>query len=200
MKFAAAALASAATATATATLSLESSRLRRGDTIHLRWPGVSAEHYPLALQARFFNDTDDGIFSIRTTIASGLTDDRFEWQDVPAPLDHVPGARYELVLVPEGASGPRVGYEGLFRVVEGGLNETDDGIFETGDELSETGGEQSSSHRDEEGGGDGRDAQRVAVGAGVGLGVGVPLALGLAWLLNKRRKYALGRRKREMED
>lgn len=60
----------ASAVTATSTLGLASSRLTRGDTIHLRWTGVSAEHYPLALQARFFNDTDDGVFSIRTTIAS----------------------------------------------------------------------------------------------------------------------------------
>ncbi|KAK7423620.1 hypothetical protein QQZ08_008974 [Neonectria magnoliae] len=178
----------ASVAAATSTLGLASSRLTRGSTIGLRWTGVSAEHYPLALQARFFNDTDDGVFCVRTTIASGLTQDRFEWEDVPAPLDHVPGARYELVLVPEGESGPRVGYEGLFRVVED---------EETIDDLSETGSSGDSPNSSEEQDGDGHDTRKVAIGAGVGVGVGLPLALGAAWSLKRKRKYTVGRKKRE---
>ncbi|KAK7419916.1 hypothetical protein QQX98_003104 [Neonectria punicea] len=184
----------ASVAAATSTLGLASSRLTRGSTIDLRWTGVSAKHYPLALQARFFNDTDDGVFSIRTTIASGLTQDRFEWEDVPAPLDHVPGARYELVLVPEGESGPRVGYEGLFRVVE------DDDSDETIDDLSETGSPGDSPNSSEEQDGGGHDTWKVAIGAGVGVGIGLPLVLGSASLLKKRRKYTVGRKKRETDE
>ncbi|KAH6985750.1 hypothetical protein BKA56DRAFT_295137 [Ilyonectria sp. MPI-CAGE-AT-0026] len=181
-----------ALAASTSTLGLTTSRLARGDTAKLRWTGVSEKHYPLSLQARFFNETGDGVFSIRSTIANGLTRDRFDWKDVPAPLDHVPNARYELILVPEGESGPRVGYEGLFRVVEGdGSDETDGGS---------PGGDSPGGDSGSDSGHDGDDKRNIAIGTGVGLGLGLPLVIGAAWWFRRRRKGRMGRRKKEAEE
>ncbi|KAH7148843.1 hypothetical protein EDB81DRAFT_793480 [Dactylonectria macrodidyma] len=179
-----------AVAATTSTLGLASRSLTRGDSVELRWSGVSDKHYPLSLQARFFNETSDGVFSIRSTIANGLTRDRFSWENVPAPLDHIPNARYELILVPEGESGPRVGYDGLFRVVE--AEESDDGSS-SGESPTEDTGPASEDDHDKD------SKRKIAIGAGVGLGLGLPFLLGAAWWLRRRRKIRTGQRKRDSE-
>ncbi|KAF7549857.1 hypothetical protein G7Z17_g6112 [Cylindrodendrum hubeiense] len=178
-------------AATTPTLGLTSSRLTRGDTVELQWSGVSEGLYPLSLQARFFNETDDGVFSIRSTIANGLTRDRFDWEDIPAPLDHVPNARYELILLPEGERGPRVAYEGLFRVVEAEDSDETDDDSSPGD-SSEGDSPRARLDQDDD---DGDDNQRVAIGTGVGLGLGLPVVLGSAWLLRRRRNRMDGWRR-----
>ncbi|KAH7149605.1 hypothetical protein B0J13DRAFT_524233 [Dactylonectria estremocensis] len=175
----------------TSNLGLSSRSLTRGDSVELRWSGVSDEHYPLSLQARFFNETGDGVFSIRSTIANGLTRDRFSWENVPAPLDHIPNAKYELILVPEGENGPRVGYDGLFRVVE--AEESDD------DSSSGKSPTEDAGPRSGEDDYDGDAKRKIAIGTGVGLGLGLPLVLGAVWWLKRRRKSITGRRKRDSE-
>lgn len=128
-------------------------------------------------------------------VLDGLTRDRFDWKDVPAPLDHVPNARYELILVPEGESGPRVGYEGLFRVVEVDDSDETDGGSSGGD--SPGGNPGSDSEPDSH---DNDDKHSIAIGTGVGLGLGLPLVIGAAWWLRRRRKGRMGRKKKEAEE
>ncbi|KAH6899697.1 hypothetical protein B0T10DRAFT_468438 [Thelonectria olida] len=162
----------------TSTLGLATDRVVRGQTVQLTWTGVSEEHYPLSLQARFFNDTPNGVFSIRATIANGLTGTSFEWKAIPAPLDYFPTARYELILVPEGANEPRVGYEGLFRIVEAKNSESDSDTISARETLLDS---------EKEHGDRSDNKESVALGTGIGLGFGIPLAAASAWWLSRRK-------------
>ncbi|KAJ9142228.1 hypothetical protein NKR19_g7297 [Coniochaeta hoffmannii] len=81
-------------------------RITESGPLSLTWDndGLSADSFPLVVAVSLINQTDSGVYGVRTHLSESVNTTSYLWQGVPYPAPYLPTAQYQVEVRSQEAS------------------------------------------------------------------------------------------------
>ncbi|KAB5535085.1 hypothetical protein GE09DRAFT_348885 [Coniochaeta sp. 2T2.1] len=75
-------------------------RITEGDSLDLTWDssGLERDSFPLVITVSLINQTDSGVYGVKTNLSTIVNTTSYVWQGLPYPAPFLPTAQYQVEI------------------------------------------------------------------------------------------------------